>query len=146
MLPPKWVRRVVITPIAWVVIVALVAIMPVALVIALIGSLFGSRRLRAPRVLWMATVYLALESIALVVLLGLWIGSGFGWKLSGPAFQNVYGMKTHPGLVPFSQPGIVTIPLGFVVLVAVSLLTQPRNRTAGLEVAAATTATGQRLR
>jgi cation/acetate symporter len=66
--------------------------------------------------------------------------------LSGPAFQNVYGMKTHPGLVPFSQPGIVTIPLGFVVLVAVSLLTQPGKRAAGFEVAAATTATDQPLR
>jgi cation/acetate symporter len=50
--------------------------------------------------------------------------SSLTWlMLSGPAFQNVYGMKTHPGLVPFSQPGIVTIPLGFVVLVVVSLVT-----------------------
>jgi hypothetical protein len=29
--------------------------------------------------------------------------------------------------VPFSQPGIVTIPLGFAVLLAVSLLTRKRN-------------------
>jgi 1-acyl-sn-glycerol-3-phosphate acyltransferase len=94
MLPPKWVRRVVITPIAWAVMVALVALMPVALLVALIASPFGSGRLRAPRVLWMATVYLALESIALVVLLGLWIGSGFGWKLSGPAFQRVHYVLT----------------------------------------------------
>jgi Na+(H+)/acetate symporter ActP len=27
--------------------------------------------------------------------------------------------------MPFSQPGLVTIPLGFVVLVVVSLLTPP---------------------
>ena len=54
--------------------------------------------------------------------------SSLGWlMLSGPAFQNVYGMKTHPGLVPFSQPGILTIPLGFAVLVAVSLMTQPHR-------------------
>jgi len=55
-------------------------------------------------------------------------------------------MKTHPGLVPFSQPGIVTIPLGFAVLVVVSMLTQPRNRTAGFAVATATTATDQPVR
>jgi 1-acyl-sn-glycerol-3-phosphate acyltransferase len=94
MLPPKWVRRVVITPIAWVIIVGLVALMPVALVIALLASPFGSGRLRAPRVLWMATVYLAMEAVALVVLLGLWIGSGFGWRLGGPGFQRVHYVLT----------------------------------------------------
>jgi 1-acyl-sn-glycerol-3-phosphate acyltransferase len=94
MLPPRWVRRVIITPIAWVIILALVVVMPVALLIALIASAFGSGRLRAPRVLWMATVYLALEAIALVVLLGLWIGSGFGWRLNGPRFQRVHYVLT----------------------------------------------------
>jgi 1-acyl-sn-glycerol-3-phosphate acyltransferase len=88
------VRRVIITPIAWVIILALVVVMPVALLIALIASAFGSGRLRAPRVLWMATVYLALEAIALVVLFGLWIGAGFGWKLSSPRFQRVHYVLT----------------------------------------------------
>jgi cation/acetate symporter len=64
--------------------------------------------------------------------------SSLTWlMLSGPAFQNVYGMKTHQGLVPFSQPGIVTIPLGFVVLVVVSLLTR-RAGDAATAVAGAT--------
>jgi 1-acyl-sn-glycerol-3-phosphate acyltransferase len=88
------VRRVIITPIAWEIILALVVVMPVALLIALIASAFGSGRLRAPRVLWMATVYLALEAIALVVLFGLWIGSGFGWRLNGPRFQRVHYVLT----------------------------------------------------
>ncbi len=94
MLPPKWVRRVVITPIAWVVIVGLVALMPVALLVALVPAPFGSGRQRAARVLWMATVYLALEAIALVVLFGLWIGSGFGFALSGPRFQRAHYVLT----------------------------------------------------
>jgi hypothetical protein len=94
MLPPKWVRRVVITPVAWLVIVALVAAMPVVLLVALIAAPFSSGRLRAFRVIWMVTVYLALEAIALVVLLGLWLGSGFGWKLSGPTFQRGHYVLT----------------------------------------------------
>ena len=66
------------------------------------------------------------QGITAAIIVGL--VSSLTWlMMSGPAFQNVYGMKTHPGLVPFSQPGIVTIPLGFVVLVLVSLLTQPRQ-------------------
>jgi cation/acetate symporter len=45
--------------------------------------------------------------------------------LSEPAYKNVYGLA-KPGLVPFSQPGLVTIPLGFLVLIVVSLLTKPQ--------------------
>jgi cation/acetate symporter len=33
-------------------------------------------------------------------------------------------MSADDAIVPFSQPGIVTIPLGFMVLVLVSLMTQ----------------------
>jgi len=56
------------------------------------------------------------------------IGS-LGWVLSSKeAFQNVYGFTAAEAashaLVPFSQPAIVTVPLGFLVLIAVSLLTQ----------------------
>jgi cation/acetate symporter len=50
--------------------------------------------------------------------------SSLGWiLLSEQAFRDVYGL---PGqhLVPFSQPAILTIPLGFAVLVVVSLLTK----------------------
>jgi cation/acetate symporter len=48
--------------------------------------------------------------------------------LSAPAYEKVYNLPPGQALAPFSQPGIVTIPLGFVVLVVVSLLTQPRRR------------------
>jgi cation/acetate symporter len=46
--------------------------------------------------------------------------------LSGDTYKDVYGLAPELSPVPFSQPGIVTIPLGFVVLIAVSLLTQRR--------------------
>jgi cation/acetate symporter len=38
----------------------------------------------------------------------------------------VYGLSDKLAIVPFSQPAIVTIPLGFLVLVVVSLLTQKK--------------------
>jgi cation/acetate symporter len=53
------------------------------------------------------------------------------WILaSADTFKSVYGWAPENSPVPFSQPGIVTIPLGFAVLVIVSLLTrrQPSNR------------------
>jgi len=50
--------------------------------------------------------------------------SSLAWILcSGDTFSKVYGLPASQALVPFSQPGIVTIPLAFVVLVVVSLLT-----------------------
>ncbi len=46
------------------------------------------------------------------------------WILcSAQAFRDVYGWPPEAAPVPFSQPGIVTIPLGFLVLIVVSLLT-----------------------
>jgi cation/acetate symporter len=51
--------------------------------------------------------------------------ASLAWLLmSGPAFKDVYGLKAEDAIVPFTQPGIVTIPLGFIVLVVVSLTTQ----------------------
>jgi cation/acetate symporter len=44
--------------------------------------------------------------------------------LSAQAYKDVYGINPADALVPFSQPGILTIPLGFVVLVVVSLMTR----------------------
>ncbi len=50
--------------------------------------------------------------------------SSLAWiLLSGDTYKNVYGLKAEDALVPFSQPGIVTIPLGFLTLILVSLLT-----------------------
>src|SRR5881394_271125 len=44
--------------------------------------------------------------------------------LSAQAYRDVYNLDPAKALVPFSQPAIVTIPLGFLVLIFVSLLTQ----------------------
>jgi len=50
--------------------------------------------------------------------------SSMGWiLLSGEAYSRVYGLDASSAIVPFSQPGILTIPLGFITLVGVSLLT-----------------------
>ncbi|HMO34814.1 MAG TPA: cation acetate symporter, partial [Gemmatales bacterium] len=40
--------------------------------------------------------------------------------LSGDTFRDVYGLSAELSPVPFSQPGIITIPLSFLVLIAVS--------------------------
>ena len=52
--------------------------------------------------------------------------SSLGWiLLSGDTYKSVYGWDPADAIAPFSQPGIVTIPLAFLTLVIVSLLTEP---------------------
>ncbi len=51
--------------------------------------------------------------------------SSLGWILcSADSMEKVFGMSASDAIVPFGQPGIVTIPLGFITLVTVSLLTR----------------------
>ena len=65
------------------------------------------------------------EGIIAAVLVGM--ASSLAWiLLSGDTFASVYGLPKEYAPVPFSQPGIVTIPLGFATLVLVSLMTGGR--------------------
>jgi cation/acetate symporter len=57
--------------------------------------------------------------------------ASLGWiLLSAQAYKDVYGLDPALAIVPFSQPAIVTIPLGFIVLVVVSLFTQSKKEQA----------------
>ncbi len=75
------------------------------------------------------------EGIVASILVGLF--SALTWlMLSGPAFQYIYkdmllfNVTADNAVVPFSQPGLVTIPLAFATLVAVSLITRKAPRVA----------------
>lgn len=69
------------------------------------------------------------QGITAAILIGM--ASSLAWVLlSAQAYQDVYGLPPERALVPFSQPGLVTIPLGFVVLIVVSLLTRPEDGSA----------------
>lgn len=67
------------------------------------------------------------EGITAAIFVGLF--SSLGWiLLSADTFQKVYGytadQSANLAKVPFSQPGLVTIPLGFLTLILVSLMTK----------------------
>jgi cation/acetate symporter len=67
------------------------------------------------------------QGVIAAVLVGM--ASSLAWiLLSGDTYRDVYGLPGESAVVPFSQPGIVTIPLGFVTLVAVSVCTRDRGR------------------
>ncbi|EMI15836.1 symporter ywcA [Rhodopirellula maiorica SM1] len=51
--------------------------------------------------------------------------SSLGWiLLSADTYEKVYGWPGADAIAPFTQPGIVTIPLAFLTLIVVSLMTK----------------------
>lgn len=61
------------------------------------------------------------------IIAGILVGmiSSLTWVLlSADAYKDVYGLPPDQALMPFSQPGIVTIPLGFATVILVSLMTR----------------------
>ena len=58
-------------------------------------------RWRALRLLWVATIYLTFETLLLGVLLGLWLASGFGWKIRSPYFAGIHYELVQGTLVAF---------------------------------------------
>jgi 1-acyl-sn-glycerol-3-phosphate acyltransferase len=88
MLPPRIVRRLVLAPLLLVITVALLLVLPFLVILAAAASPLLPGRWRALRLLWFALVWLALESVALVACLALWVASGFGGRLRSEPYQD----------------------------------------------------------
>jgi 1-acyl-sn-glycerol-3-phosphate acyltransferase len=88
--PPRWIRRLVLAPLMLLIALALIAFSPVWLLVTAVCSPFVAGFLRPVRVLWLITAYMVVEVAALVAMFGMWIGSGFGWKMNGPTFQRAH--------------------------------------------------------
>ncbi len=90
MLPPRWVRRVVIAPIVVVGIFVGVTALPIALVVALALSPLLPGRWRPLRFLWFLVLYAASELVLLTALFGLWVATGFGAAMNSPWSQRAH--------------------------------------------------------
>lgn len=86
--PPRWFRRAVLAPAVVALTVLVLVTLPLWLVVGAALSPLLPGRLRVLRVVWLVVVVLVLESVVLALLLGLWVGSGFGLALRSPAFQH----------------------------------------------------------
>ena len=84
------VRRVVLAPLV-VLLAGLVWVtLPLWLVAAAALSPLLPGRWRALRLIWVFIVYLTTEALLLVVLLGFWFASGFGWRIRTPYWEGVH--------------------------------------------------------
>ncbi len=83
-------RRLVVAP-AIILLTVLVWVgLPVWLIVTAAVSPVLPGRWRALRLMWVVMLYLTCESLMLLVLLGLWIASGFGWRMRTPYFEGIH--------------------------------------------------------
>ena len=94
MLPPVWVRRLVIAPLVVALAFVLFTTLPVWLILAVAASPLVPGHLRVPRLIFLAIVYIVWDAAALVSLAALWLASGCGWKIRSPAFQRAHYVLT----------------------------------------------------
>ena len=89
-LPPRWIRRLVIHPLFVLGLVVAFLALPIWLIVGVVASRFMPGTFRILRIAWFLFLYMAVEVLALILLFGLWIGSGFGWKIRTPGFQRAH--------------------------------------------------------
>lgn len=63
---------------------------PVWLVVAAAASAVVPGRLRPLRILWLVLLHMVLESVLLVAMFALWVGSGFGAAIRRPWFERAH--------------------------------------------------------
>lgn len=90
MLPPRWLRRLVLAPGVVLLTLAALATLPLLVVVAALASPLLPGRWRALRVAWLVLLHLVLESAVLVALAVLWLASGFGYGLRSPRFERAH--------------------------------------------------------
>lgn len=101
MLPPRWIRRLVLAPAVPVLTALLLALLPLWAIAAAVASVYLPGRWRALRVLAFLLVYLMADTVMLLWLLVLWLASGFGTRLGQPRWQDRHYavMRTYLGVL-----------------------------------------------
>ena len=93
--PPRWVRRLIITPVVFVGALVLVVLSPVIhLVAAVIDLVFDRRRWRVTRFVGIGLAFCVVEVFGLFALLTVWVGSGFGLLMKRPFWVRANTLLT----------------------------------------------------
>ena len=96
-LPPRPVRRL-LDPFLLVLLLAVVALLPVLVLVAAAASLRLPGRWRGLRLLGLALVWVVVEWVGVLVAFVLWVASGFGWRLDRPGFQRAHYRLLQAGV------------------------------------------------
>ena len=89
-LPPRPVRRLAVTPLVFVVALAVVVISPLLVLLAALSDLLLRTRWRTSRLTVLAVVFAALEVAGIAIMLVLWALSGFGLWLRSAWMEQLH--------------------------------------------------------
>ena len=91
MLPPVLIRRLVLAPLVIVIACGFIVLSPFLALLALVFGLLArsqAGRMRNLRLIGFMLVWFVAETVALVVLAGLWVASGFGGRMRTEPYQS----------------------------------------------------------
>jgi 1-acyl-sn-glycerol-3-phosphate acyltransferase len=91
MLPPRVIRRLVLAPLVIVLACGFIVLSPFLALLALVFGLLGRARaghMRSLRLVGFVLIWFVAETVALVVLAGLWVVSGFGGRMRTEPYQS----------------------------------------------------------
>jgi 1-acyl-sn-glycerol-3-phosphate acyltransferase len=91
MLPPRLIRRLVLAPLVIVIAVGFLLLSPFLALLALVFGLLARSRaghMRSLRLVGFVLVWFVAETVALIMLAGLWVVSGFGGRLRTEPYQS----------------------------------------------------------
>src|SRR5207245_7365394 len=91
LLPPRPIRRLVLAPLVIIIAVAFLVLSPFLALLALVSGLAARSRIghmRSLRLVGFVLVWFVAETVALFMLAGLWVASGFGGRLRTESCQS----------------------------------------------------------
>jgi 1-acyl-sn-glycerol-3-phosphate acyltransferase len=110
-LPPWFVRRLVLAPLVFLLLLSIVAVSPIALLAAFVADVVLRGGWQVVRLVSLGVVFAALEAAVLFVLFLLWIASGFGAGLRSPAFQSAHYLLARVWLAGLAAAAVRLLQL-----------------------------------
>jgi 1-acyl-sn-glycerol-3-phosphate acyltransferase len=110
-LPPRIVRRVVVAPLVFLLSLAIVAVSPIALLVAFVADLVLPGSWQAVRLVTLGIVFAALEAAVLLAGFLLWVASGFGAGIRSPRFQSAHFALTRLWLASLAGAAVRLLQL-----------------------------------
>jgi cation/acetate symporter len=117
-----------------------IAAVIVGIVAIILGILFKNQNVNF--LVGLAFAIAASANLPAILMLLFWkktTSSGISWAivvgiltslgiiLLSPTLYEIYGLNAQDAPIPLQNPGIISIPLGFITLIVVSLMTQKRQ-------------------
>ena len=88
--PPAWIRLLLITPLVWAGALVVTVLSPLLHLVLALLDLIDRKSWRFSRLGGIGIAFCVTEFVGLTLAFGLWVGSGFGWKIRTQRFRRAH--------------------------------------------------------